>query len=112
MKKPEILGGQTCKQDGSLADMSARELRLMLEEVVQDHFDKRIENSEEEESDRQARIAWVRSKIKQEEQYSRMRNKIIESAAIWVVLLALGFLGYALWHEVVGRIGIEHAANR
>jgi len=44
--------------------------------------------------------AWVADRRSREDEIARFRRKIIQSATIWAVILAAGFVATAVWHAV------------
>lgn len=40
---------------------------------------------------------WIKQKLIDEEEARKVRQKIIQSAIVWVVPICLSFVGFALW---------------
>lgn len=47
---------------------------------------------------------WTKAMRDNDARWLRMREKILTSAAVFALPIALGFLATALWHEVASRL--------
>ncbi len=45
---------------------------------------------------------WIAEQKRRQEDWAAFKRKIISSAAIWALILLLGFIGMSTWQSVIG----------
>lgn len=47
---------------------------------------------------------YIKNRIADEEDYRRFRRRAMQSALLWMLPIILGFIGLAVWRQLLGQI--------